>query len=143
MYLKFPIFKLLNVSSKDALSRHKRLLLSAINKRSKELQHVSKELSQSETFLSKERSTIDFYIVNTSVTSRNKKLLQKSLNTQQKKLSSLTTNCDLPTFTANETITDLTQYELSQEEPNLLKAVLYFSNLKSEETKSQIKAHLS
>ena len=68
---------------------------------------------------------------------------------------------------ANETITNLTQYELSQEESDLLKAGLYFSiqpgkirkseifttfekihrsflnNLKPEETKSQIKAHLS
>ena len=65
-------------------------------------------------------------------------------------------------------ITNLTQYELSQEEPDLLKAGLYFSiqpdqiqkseifttfkkinlmlflnNIKSEETQSQIKAHLS
>ena len=70
-------------------------------------------------------------------------------------------------FTANETITNLTQYELSQEESDLLKAGLYFSiqpdkirkfkiftnfekihcsfikNLKYEETKSQIKVHLS
>ena len=73
----------------------------------------------------------------------------------------------LPIFTANETINNLTQYELSQEESDLLKAVLYFSiqphkirkseifttfekihrsfidNLKSKETKSWIKAHLS
>ena len=73
----------------------------------------------------------------------------------------------MPIFTANETITNLTQYELSQEESSLLKAGLYFSiqpdkirkseifttfekihlpflnNLKSEETKSQIKAHHS
>ena len=65
-------------------------------------------------------------------------------------------------------ITNLTQYELSQEEPDFLKAGLYFSiqpdqiqkseifttfkkinlmlflnNIKSEETQSQIKAHLS
>ena len=70
-------------------------------------------------------------------------------------------------FTVNETITNLTQYELYQEESDLLKAGLYFSiqpdkiqkseifttfekihrsflsNVKSEETKSQIKAHLS
>ena len=88
-----------------------------------------------------------------------------SLYTQQKKLSSLTRDCNLPIFTANETITNLTQYELSQEESDLLKAGLYFSiqpdkirkseifttfekihllflnNLKSEETKSQIKVH--
>ena len=76
-------------------------------------------------------------------------------------------DCNLSIFTANTTITNLTEYELSQEESDLLKAVLYFSiqpdkiqkseifttfekihrsflnNLKSEETKSQIKAHLS
>ena len=70
---------------------------------------------------------------------------------------------------SNKTITNLTRYDLSQEESDLLKAGLYFSiqpdnirkskifttlnprkihrsflnNLKSEETKSQIKAHLS
>ena len=36
-------------------------------------------------------------------------------------------DCILPIFTANETITNLTQYELSQEESDLLKAGLYFS----------------
>ena len=73
--------------------------------------------------------------------------------------------CSLPMFTANKTITDLTQYGLSQEKFDLLKAGLYFSIqsnklrkseifttfekihlsfiniLKSEETKSQIKVH--
>ena len=49
MYPKFLIFKLPNVSNKDALSICKRLLCSSINKRSEELQHVSKELSQSGT----------------------------------------------------------------------------------------------
>ena len=73
----------------------------------------------------------------------------------------------LPIFTTNETIINLTQYELSQEESDFFKADLYFSiqpdkirkseifatfekvhrsflnNLKSEETKSQIKSHVS
>ena len=81
-------------------------------------------------------------------------------------LSSLTRDYNLPIFTANEIITNLTQYELSQEEPDLLKAGLYFSiqpdkirkseifttfqkihrsflnNFKSEEITSQIK-HIS
>ena len=94
-------------------------------------------------------------------------MLLKSLYTQQKKLSLLTRDCNLPIFTADETITNLTRYELSPEESDLLKAGLYFSvqpdkirkseifttfekihclflnNLKSEETKSEIKAHLS
>ena len=50
---KFLIFKLPNVSNKDVSSIRKRLLLSAINKREKEFQHVSIELSLSENFLSK------------------------------------------------------------------------------------------
>ena len=69
-------FKLPNVSNKDALSIRKRLLRSAISKRNKELQHVSKEpSSQSETFLSKQLFTVDFYILNRSITSHNKKSL--------------------------------------------------------------------
>ena len=166
MYLKLLIFKLPNVSNKDALSIRKRLLRSAINKRNNELQHISKELNQFETFLSNQQSTFDFCILKRSITSHNKKSLEKSLSTQQKKLSSLTRNCSLPTFTSNKTFTNLTQYELSQEEPDLLKAGLYFSNQpdkirkseiftasekihcsfinnpKSKETENQIKAHL-
>ena len=42
------IFKLPNVSNKHAVSIRKRLLRSAINKRNKELQHVSKDLSLSD-----------------------------------------------------------------------------------------------
>ena len=166
VYQKFLIFKLPNVSNKDTLSIRKRLHRSTINKRKKQLQHLSKELSLSEHYLSTQLSTLDFYILTKSITSYNKKLLQKSLCTQQKKLPSLTRDCNLPIFTANKTITNLTQYELSLEESDLLKAGLYFSiqpdkirkseifttfekihrsfrnNLKSEETKSQIKAHV-
>ena len=107
------------------------------------------------------------YVEFNSIALYNKKSLKKWLYTQQKKLSSLTRDCNLPIFTANETITNLTQYELSQEESDLLKVGLYFSIqpdkigkseifttfkkihrsflniLKSEEIKSQIKAHLS
>ena len=127
VYPKFLIFKLPNVSNKDALSILKRLLCSAINKRNNEFQHVSKDLSIYENFLSQQLSTIDFYILTTFIISHNKKWLLKSLCTQQKKLSLLTRDCSLPIFTANETITNVTQHELSQEESDLLKAGLYFS----------------
>ena len=126
VYPKFLIFKLPNVSNKNALSVRKRLLRSAINKRNKEFQHLSKELSLSLNFLSTQLSTIDFCILTKSITSYNKKSLQKSLYTQLKKLSSLTRDCKLPLFTANKTITTLMQYELFKEESDLLKAFLYF-----------------
>ena len=85
VYPKFLIFKLPNVSNKDAVSIFKRLH-SAINKRNKELQHISKDLSLSENFLSKQLSTIDFYILIKSITSHNKKSLLKLIYTQQKKI---------------------------------------------------------
>ena len=47
-------------------------------------------------------------------------------------------NCNLPTFTSNETITNLIQYELSQEESDLLKAGLYFSIQPDKIRKSEI-----
>ena len=51
VYPKCLIFKLPNVSNKDALSIRRRLLHSTINKHNKELQHLSIELSLSENFL--------------------------------------------------------------------------------------------
>ena len=77
VYSKFLIFKLPNVSNKGILSICKRLLRRAINKHNKELQHLSKELSLSENILSTQLSTIDFYISTRSITSYNKKSLQK------------------------------------------------------------------
>ena len=163
VYPKLLIFKLPNVCNKGALSIRKRLLRSAIKKRNKELQDLSKELSLSENFL----SIIDFHILRKSITSYKKKLLQKLLYTPQKKVIFTDERLQLTIFTANKTITNLTQYELSQEEFDLLKTDLYFSNqpgkiqiseifttfekihllflnnLKSEETNSQIKAHIS
>ena len=135
VYPKFIIFKFPNVSNKDALSISKRLLRCTINKRDKEL--LKRTQSIRNLFI---QTTIYYrlYIIKRSITSHNKKSLQKSLNTHQKKLSSLTRNCNLPTFTSNETITNLTQYELSQEEADLLKVGLYFSIQPDKILKSEI-----
>ena len=84
VYPKFLIFKLPNVSNKEAWSIRKRLLRSAINKPNKELKHLLKELSLTENFLSTQLSTTDFYILTKSITSNNKKSLKKSLHIQQK-----------------------------------------------------------
>ena len=50
----------------------------------------------------------------------------------------LTGGCSLPIFTAKKTITNLTQYELSQEEYDLLKAGLYFPVQPDTNGKSEI-----
>ena len=124
----------------DTFSICKRLHRSAINKCNTELQHLSKELCLSKNFLLTQLSSIEFYIFIKSITSHNKKSLQKSLYTQQKKLSSLTRDCNLPIFTSNETITNLTEYELSQEEYDLLKQLSTFQSnqIKFENPKSSL-----
>ena len=84
VYPKFLIFKLPNVSNKDALSIRKRLFRSAINKCNKELQHLSKELSLSENFLSTQLSTIYFHILTKFIISYNKKSLQNCYTLNKK-----------------------------------------------------------
>ena len=60
VYPKFLIFKLPNVSNKDASWICKRVLCSAINKQNKELQHVLKEVTTSLKNL-QYRTTINHY----------------------------------------------------------------------------------
>ena len=50
----------------------------------------------------------------------------------------MTRDCNVPIFTVNETITNLMQYELSQEEYDLFKAGLYFSIHPDKIRKSEI-----
>ena len=50
----------------------------------------------------------------------------------------MTRDRNLPIFTANKTIANLTQYEISQKEPDLSKATLYFSIQPDEIRKPQI-----
>ena len=80
------------------------------------------------------------YILTKSITSHNKKSLLKSLYTQQKQLSSLTRDCRLPLFTANETL--LTSHDLNYPRKNLiyLKQVYTFQSnqIKFENPKSSL-----
>ena len=69
----------------DALSIRKLLFRCVIYKCNKELQHLSKQLRLSKNVLSPQLlSAIDFCILTKSITSYNKKSLQKSLYTRKK-----------------------------------------------------------
>ena len=73
--------------------------------------NIARTTASTSKFVYKERfQIIRNWVLKKSAVSYNNKLLHKSLYTQQKKLSSPTQGCSLPIFTANETITDLTQY---------------------------------
>ena len=141
--LKFLIFKLPNVYNKDALSIRNRLLHSAINKCNNRLQYLSKELSLSKNLLSKQLSTIDFYILTKSIILHNKKSLQKSFYTQQKKLSSLTRDCNFSIFIYSQlTKLLLISHDMNYPRKNLLylKQVYTFQSnqIKFENLKSSL-----
>ena len=152
----------MNISNKDALSIHKILLCSAINKSNEELQHVSKEFSQPETFLFQQLSTTDFYILNRCITSHNKKSLQKLLNTQHKNYLHLRETAAYIHSHLMKQLLNSHNMNFPRNNPIYLKQVYIFlsnqkkfENLKSslpskrflvhlsKETKSQIKVHLS
>ena len=137
MYPKFLIFKLPNASNNDASSIRKRLLCNAINKRNKELQHVSKEFNLSKNVLPKQLSSINFYTLTKSITLDNKKSLQISSYTQQKELSSLTRDLfkSVLYFSIQPDKIRKSEIFTIYEDINCL----FISNLKCEETKSQIK----
>ena len=102
-------------------------------------------------------SSIDFCILNRSITSHTQKSLRKSWNTQQQKITSLTRNSNLPKFLTNKTISNIficiyIGLYFSIQPINFLK-VRYFdtfekihrsfiSSFKSKKTKSSVKAHL-
>ena len=153
VYPKFLIFNLLNVSNKDTLSIRKRLLCSVINKNF----NMFQKDSVCPKCLSKQLSTTDFYILTKFITSHNKKSLQKSLDTQQKMLSSLTRDCSLLYSQLTKLLITSCNMNYLRKNPIYLKQLYtkfnifntfdkidrsFINNLKSHETKSQIKAHL-
>ena len=137
-----------------------------VNKRNKELQHLTKEVSLSKNILSTWLSTIDLYILTRSITSYSKSL-QKSLYTRQKSYFHCQGIATYPYSQLTKLL--LTSHNVNYPRKNLiylkqvyifqsnqikfqnLKSLLplkrfiirFFNNLKSKETKSQIKAHLS
>ena len=137
-----------------------------VNKRNKELQHLTKEVSLSKNILSTWLSTIDLYILTKSITSYSKSL-QKSLYTRQKSYFHWQGIATYPYSQLTKLL--LTSHNVNYPRKNLiylkqvyifqsnqikfqnLKSLLplkrfiirFFNNLKSKETKSQIKAHLS
>ena len=123
VYPKFFMFKLPNASNKMLYQYVKYSFAMPWISPIKNFNMSQKNSANPTLFLSKLLSTIDFCILNRSITSHNKKSLQKLQNTQDKNLSSLKKNCSLPTFTSNETL--LTSHNMSylRKSPIYLKQV--------------------
>ena len=65
-------------------------------------------------------SSVDLYILKKCIRHNVEKVVNNVISTQEKKLKNLTKNIQIP-FTSDETIRNLSSYELTEEEAEILK----------------------
>ena len=117
---KFLNFNLPYTNRNDERANWRRLLESAINKRRYGKQKLEKELERLKTAVRSLVTGIDWYIIYRSIDNIVCKKRKKILLTQEKKLKNLTFNKVTP-FASNEVVKNLSSFEFSIEELELLK----------------------
>ena len=127
VFPKFITFNLPNVSRKDVIGIRKKLLRSAIHQQNKRKNQSEKELTTHATNLRSKLSFVDWFILNKYIKEIVDKKIKKCVKIQEKKLKNLTKHTSLQCLNPNKTITNLTNYNLTQEETELLKNGLFFS----------------
>ncbi|KAL9964557.1 hypothetical protein ACROYT_G028213 [Oculina patagonica] len=112
--------KLPNTSTQDILAIRKRLLRSAINKRTKEYKKLLFVKNKLMSDIGNIFNGVDFYVLKKSVGFNVKKAVDKVIKTHTKKLQQLTRNTVLP-FTSKETVTNLSSCTLTSQQLDALK----------------------
>ena len=123
VFPKFILFSLPNISPKDlkdATALRKRLLRSAIEKRSKELKKFQVERDKILNKLQSILNGVDFYLLQSALRSNIRKTTSKVIETHAKKLRNLTRFKTLP-FKAEETVTNISSLKLTSEQLDMLK----------------------
>ena len=126
VFPKFLCFPLPNVNNQDVYAIRKRLLRSAIKKRSKELRKLEADLANKGDEIKGILNSLDWLILNKALNKNIDKQISKTLSTHRKKLKNLTKNKSIP-FSHQETVTNLSSHKLSDDELELLKHGLDFS----------------
>ena len=127
VYPKFITFSLPQVSPRDATAIRRRLLKSAIYKQNKEKIQCKKDTDKLSRKLKESLSFFDWFILNKVIDKEVDKKIWNCINRHQKKLSQLTKHRNLQCLDKSKIITNLTNYELTQEETELLKHGLSYS----------------
>ena len=126
VFPKFVCLPLANVDNKDTIAIRKRLLRSAIIKRSREQRQLNNNLTTKEREIKENLSPMDWMLLASALKKNVTKRLEKAAETHSKKLKHLTKNKTLP-FSHNETVINLSSHQLKQEELDILKNGLTFS----------------
>ena len=125
VFPKFVCFPLPSVNKYDVFAIRRRLLKSAINKRSKEKRKLLYEKDKIENNIRKVLSGIEFYILKKSLERNIDREVHSIVRTHQKKLKALTKNCVLP-FDSSETVTNITSHILTQDERSKIRFVSFY-----------------
>ena len=120
VFPKFISFSLPNTSPKDVTAIRKRLLRSAIERRSKELKKLEAERERISNKLRNILNSMDFYLLQNALHSNIRKSTSKVIETHAKKLKGLTRFTTLP-FKAEETVTNISSVKLTSEQLGILK----------------------
>ena len=120
VFPRFISFALPNTSAKEVKAIRKRLLRSAIEKRSKELKWLENERDKISNKLRTILNSFDLYLLRNALQSNIYKLSSKIVETHAKKLRNLTRHTILP-FNADETVTNMSSHHLSSEQYKALK----------------------
>ena len=122
---KFLSYNLPHANSYDSNAIRRRLLKGALRKRNSELAKLRKDFARVEQQLRDGVGSIQYYLVYRAVTANADKFTQKTIKTHEKKMQNITHNINLP-FSSEETIKNMSSYQLSSDETDVLKNGLTF-----------------
>ena len=126
VFPNFVCFPLPNVNHQDVNAIRRRLLRSAINKRSKEQRKLNNELLKKTDELKNILNSVDWYIFQKSLNRNVDKRINSQYEKQRAKLQKLTKNRSLP-FTHQEIVTNLSSHNFKPDELELLKNGLNYA----------------
>ena len=123
---KFLCFNLPYTNHNDSKAIRRRLLRSAIRKRTNEKYKLTKDLQESTKDVKSVVTGIEWLALEKSILMNVKKKRTSIIKAHEKKLKNLSKNFTLP-FTSDEVITNLSNYQLSDTERDLLKYGLSYA----------------
>ena len=124
----FPKFLAFNIPHSDAHDSRvirKRLLRSALHKRISQNKQLHRSLESEQSRIKAIVSSVDWFFLSRALSKSAELYKKKTITCHEKKLKSLTKNSVIP-FSPHQTITNLSNYQLSYEEEDILKYGLNF-----------------
>ena len=126
VFPKFLYIRLPNIDEDDKIRIRKSLLKSATRKRIKERDQLKKDADYQDNKMREIMSGFDFYVLQRAVGWNVNKTVNEVIGRQENKLHAFTEMTNIP-FKSSDVITNLSKYELTTDELDILKNGLDYS----------------